>query len=152
VLTEVTVGIVVLVVTTLLTGTQPGRAATEAAAVRTASGPTLGASATVPFDLGASGGRGKVQIDLTPGRSGENTVQAVVFGPDGGITTVPEVRLTFTLSGQNLGPLDARLENKGGYWGSDTLNLPLTGVWTMKVTVRTTDIDQATVSKRIRVG
>lgn len=152
VLTEVTVGVMVLVVTTLLTGTQPGRAETEAVAAQEAAQPILGASASVPFDLGPTGGRGKAQIDLTPGRSGENTVQVVTYGPDNGIVTVPEVRLTFTLADRKLGPLDARLEDKGGYWGSDTLNLPLPGVWTMAVTVRTTDVDQVTVKQDIRIG
>jgi copper transport protein len=142
----------VLVVTTLLTGTQPGRAETEAVAAQEAAQPILGASATVPFDLGPTGGRGKAQIDLTPGRSGENTVQVVTYGPDNGIVTVPEVRLTFTLAGRKLGPLDAKLEDKGGYWGSDTLNLPLPGVWTMAVTVRTTDVDQVTVKQDIHIG
>jgi copper transport protein len=152
VLTEVTVGVMVLVVTTLLTGTQPGRAETEAVAAQQAASPTLGASATVPFVVGSAAGRGKAQVDLTPGRSGENTVQVVTYGPDSGIVTVPEVRLTFTLADQELGPLDAKLEDKGGYWASDSLNLPLPGVWTMKVTVRTTDIDQVTVKQDIRIG
>jgi copper transport protein len=152
VLTEVTVGVMVLVVTTLLTGTQPGRAETEAVDAQQAASPTLGASATVPFVVGSAAGRGKAQVDLTPGRSGENTVQVVTYGPDSGIVTVPEVRLTFTLADQELGPLDAKLEDKGGYWASDSLNLPLPGVWTMKVTVRTTDIDQVTVKQDIRIG
>ncbi|MDQ0787930.1 copper resistance CopC/CopD family protein [Streptomyces sp. B3I8] len=152
VLAEVTVGVMVLMVTTLLTGTQPGRAETEAVAAQEAASPILGASAAVPFVVGAPGGRGKAQVDLTPGRAGENTVQVVTYGPDDGIVTVPEVRLTFTLGDQKLGPLDAKLEDQGGYWTSDALNLPLPGVWTMKVTVRTTDVDQVTVKKDIRIG
>ncbi|KPI02350.1 hypothetical protein OK074_5351 [Actinobacteria bacterium OK074] len=148
---EVTVGIVVLVITTLLTGTQPGRADAEAAAAQSsqATGSRAGASVSVPFDVGAGGGQGKVQIDMTPARVGENTIQAVVFGPDGGIATVPELRLTFTETARKLGPLNANLQDLGGYWGTDTLNLPLAGTWTMNVTVRTTDIDQVTVSKTV---
>ncbi|MGW7263191.1 copper resistance protein CopC [Streptomyces sp. NPDC054842] len=153
VLAEVTLGIVVLVITTVLTGTQPGRAAQEAASsgAETAGRPA-DTTITVPFDVGTPGGHGKVQIDLGPGRVGENTVQAVVFGPDGGIATVPELRLGFTLAAQKIGPLDARLTDRGGYWGTDGVNLPLPGTWTMKVTVRTTDIDQVTVSKTVRIG
>jgi copper transport protein len=152
VLTEVTVGVMVLVVTTVLTGTQPGRAETETIAAQETASPVLGASAAVPFVVGAPGGRGKAQVDLTPGRAGENSVQVVTYGPDDGIVTVPEVRLTFTLKDQKLGPLDAKLEDQGGYWTSDAVNLPLPGIWTMKVTVRTTDIDQVTVEKDIRIG
>ncbi|MER6354875.1 copper resistance protein CopC [Streptomyces sp. NPDC001634] len=152
VLAEITIGIVVLVITTLLTGTQPGRAATEAAASTVAADQPLGSTTMIPFDVGTPGGHGKVQIELTPGRVGENQVQAVLYGPDGGIATVPELRLTFTFKERNIGPLDAKLTDRGGYWAADALNLPLAGVWTMKATVRTTDIDQVTVSKTVRIG
>lgn len=79
-------------------------------------------------------------------------MQAVIFGPDGGIATVPELRLTFTLPKQDVGPIDAQLTDKGGYWATDGLTLPLAGTWTMKATVRTTDIDQVTVSKTVNIG
>jgi copper transport protein len=152
VLAEVTVGIVVLVITTVLTGTQPGRAATETAASAAAADRPTSSTTLVPFDVGTPGGHGKVQIELAPGRVGENSVQAVILGPDGGIATVPELRLTFTLAAQKIGPLDAELTDKGGYWGTDGLTLPLAGTWTMRVTVRTSDIDQVTVSKTVKIG
>ncbi|SFG20949.1 copper transport protein [Streptomyces mirabilis] len=154
VLVEVVVGIVVLVITTLLTGTQPGRAATEAAAASAtaAAGETTASTTTIPFDVGTKGGHGKVQIELSPSRVGENSVQAVIYGPDGGFATVPELRLTFTLESQQIGPIDAELTDKGGYWAADGVTLPVGGTWTMKVTVRTTDIDQVTVSKTVKIS
>jgi copper transport protein len=154
VLVEVVVGIVVLVITTLLTGTQPGRAATEAAAASAteAAGQATASMTTIPFDVGTKGGHGKVQIQLTPSRVGENSVQAVIYGSDGGFATVPELRLTFTLESQQIGPIDAELTDKGGYWAADGVTLPVAGTWTMKATVRTTDIDQVTVSKTVKIG
>ncbi|MER5384292.1 copper resistance protein CopC [Streptomyces sp. NPDC002688] len=151
VLAEVTVGILVLVITTMLTGTQPGRAATETAAAVAAADRPTSSTTVVPFDVGTPGGHGKVQVELSPGRVGENSVQAVIIGPDGGLATVPELRLTFTLESQKVGPIDAEVTDKGGYWTSDGLTLPLPGTWTMKVTVRTTDIDQITVSKKVKI-
>ncbi|WP_259407861.1 copper resistance CopC/CopD family protein [Streptomyces akebiae] len=154
VLAEFTVAVVVLVITTVLTGTLPGRAAAEIAeeSAGQAAGGVTASSSTVPFDVGTPNGHGKVQIDLGPGRVGKNSVQAVVFGPDDGIATVPELRLTFTLEAQKIGPIDAKLTDRGGYWATDTLQLPLPGTWTMKLTVRTTDIDQVTVEKSVRVS
>ncbi|QOV47643.1 copper resistance protein CopC/CopD [Streptomyces chromofuscus] len=154
VLAEFMTAVLVLVIATLLTITLPGRAATESAAAATAADPgePTASSSLVPFDVGTPNGHGKVQLDLAPGKVGRNQVQAVVFGPDGGIVTVPELRLTFTLRAQDVGPIDAELENRGGYWGTDKLRLPLPGVWTMKITIRTTDIDQVTVEKDVRVG
>ncbi|MBD9704105.1 copper resistance protein CopC/CopD [Streptomyces sp. ID01-12c] len=154
VLAEFTVAVVVLVITTVLTGTLPGRAAAEIAeeSAGQAAGGVTASTSVVPFDVGTPNGHGKVQIDLGPGRVGKNSVQAVVFGPDDGIATVPELRLTFTLKSQKIGPIDAKLTDRGGYWATDTLQLPLPGKWTMKLTVRTTDIDQVTVEKSVRVS
>lgn len=155
VLAEVAVGVAVLVITTVLTTTLPGRAAAEAAeAAKDAPVPgVIGASSTmIPFDVGTPGGHGKVQITLEPGRVGENTVQVVVFGPDDGFAVVPELRLSFSLPSKDIGPLDAGLTDLGGYWGTNTLNLPIAGTWTMKVTVRTSDVDQVSVSRKVKIG
>ena len=153
VLAEVAVGVVVLVITTVLGGTLPGRAAAEAAQAPATAGGLAAASVTnVPFDVGTPGGRGKVQITLDPGRVGDNTVQAVVFGPDGGISSVPELRLSLTLPAQRIGPLDAKLTDQGGYWGTNSLTLPIAGTWTMKVTVRISEIDQVSVTKSVRIA
>lgn len=155
VLAEVAIGVAVLGITTILTGTLPGRAAAEAAGSETASD-TVGIPATsvsmVPFDVGTPNGHGKVQITLDPGRVGANSVQAVVFGPDDGISTVPELRLSFTLAAQKIGPLPADVTDRGGYWAADSVNLPIAGEWTMTVTVRVSDLDQVTVTKKVRIA
>ncbi|MFJ2162302.1 copper resistance protein CopC [Streptomyces sp. NPDC087856] len=149
VLVEVAVGVAVLVVTTLLTNTLPGRAAADAQQTATPAGIPAASVTTVPFRVGDAGG--KVQITLDPGRVGENSVEAVVYGPDGGFATVPELRLSFTLPAQKIGPLDADIKDEGGYWGTNSLNLPIAGTWTMKVTVRTSDVDQVSVSRAVRI-
>ncbi|MCL8014549.1 copper resistance protein CopC [Streptomyces sp. AS02] len=149
VLAEVAVGAAVLAVTTVLTSTLPGRAQAEAAAQSPA---VVGASVTnVPFDVGTPGGRGKVQITLDPGRVGDNSIEALVFGPDGGVSVVPELRISFTLPAKDIGPLDAELTDKGGYWGNSFLNLPIAGKWEMKVTVRTSEVDQVSETRTVVV-
>ncbi|WP_235991116.1 copper resistance CopC/CopD family protein [Streptomyces ureilyticus] len=153
VLAEVVVGVVVLLLTTVLTGTQPGRAATETQDAPTApTGQPTTSMTLIPFDVGTPNGKGKVQIVLEPGRVNENSVQAIVISQNGGVATVPEVRLTFTLAAEKIGPIDAELTDQGGYWATNSLNLPLPGTWTMNVTVRTSDIDQVTVSKKVRIS
>ncbi|WP_030682885.1 copper resistance CopC/CopD family protein [Streptomyces cellulosae] len=159
VLAEVGVGFVVLVLSTVLSGTLPGRAAAEAAqsaqsAQAAQSGGVQTASVTtIPFDTGTPGGYGKAQITLIPGAgAGEYSVEAVVYGPDGGLSSVPELRLSFTLPAQDIGPLNADLTDKGGYWATDALTLPIAGDWTMKVTVRISEIDQASETKKVRLG
>ncbi|RZU29898.1 copper transport protein [Streptomyces sp. BK022] len=149
VLAEAAVGVVVLVLTTLLTSTLPGRAAEEAATAET--GIPAASVTTVPFTVGENG-RGKVQITFDPGRVGPNSVQAVVYGANGALAAVPELRITMTLPAQRLGPLDTGITDRGGYWATNSFNLPIPGTWTMKVTVRVSDLDQVTVSRRVRVA
>ncbi|WP_328658255.1 copper resistance CopC/CopD family protein [Streptomyces sp. NBC_00334] len=156
VLAEAVVAAAVLAVTTVLTGTPPGRAAEEAARTAAPAGGVLPASVTtIPFEIGTAGrgtvGRGTVQITLDPGRTGDNAVQAVVFGPDGSLAAVPELRLSFTLADQHVGPLHADLVDRGGYWSANTVTLPLPGNWTMKATVRVSETDQVSGTRRIRV-
>ncbi|MCY0939926.1 copper resistance CopC/CopD family protein [Streptomyces antarcticus] len=147
---EAVLGVVVLAITTLLTGTQPSRAAGGTAAAATAREPQAKV-VTVPFDMGTAGRSGTAQITLAPGRVGENTVEVVVFSADGGLATVPELRLTLTQEDQGIGPLDARLKNQKGYWAAYDLRLPMPGEWTLNLTVRTTDIDQVTVRESVRI-
>jgi copper transport protein len=153
VLAEVVVGIVVLVLSTVLSGTLPGRAAAEAERTAQASGLQTASVTTIPFDTGTPGGYGKAQITLVPGTTaGDYAVEAVVYGPDGGLSAVPELRLSFTLPSQDVGPIDAELTDKGGFWATDSLNLPIAGNWTMKVTVRITEIDQVSEAKTVPLG
>ncbi|MFB7780027.1 copper resistance CopC/CopD family protein [Streptomyces bauhiniae] len=149
VLAEAAVGVVVLVLTTLLTSTLPGRAAEEAATADT--GIPAASVTTVPFTVGENG-RGKVQITFDPGRVGSNSVQAVVYGANGALAAVPELRITMTLPAQRLGPLDTGITDRGGYWATNSFDLPIPGTWTMKVTVRVSDLDQVTVSRTVRVA
>jgi copper transport protein len=153
VLAEVAVGVLVLVLTTVLTGTETGRAS-ETASVSSVAGQPEVSLTLIPYDTGKNtlSGRGKVQVTLEPGRVGRNVVEAIVYGADDSPVGIPELRLTFTLAEQRVGPLDANLVDERGYWGSDTLDLPIAGTWTMKATVRVSDIDQVTVSKTVKVG
>ncbi|MEV6317904.1 copper resistance protein CopC [Streptomyces sp. NPDC051776] len=151
VLAEVLIGVVVLVATTVLTGSEPGRAATETAHEARVPGRPNVSLTVIPFDAGSPAARGKVQITLEPGRVGRNVVEAVVYRSDGSVIAIPELRLTFTLATQRVGPLDAELADQGGYWGSDTLDLPFAGTWRIRATVRVSDVDQATVSKTVKI-
>lgn len=150
VLAEVAVGVVVLVLSTVLSGTLPGRAQAEAAEAGPATGGLPAASLiNVPFAVG--GATGKVQVTLDPGRTGDNSVQAIVYAADGGLATIPELRLSFTLPAKQIGPIDAGLKNLGGYWGTNDLTLPLAGDWRMKATIRVSDVDQVSVTKTVRI-
>ncbi|WP_393059327.1 copper resistance CopC/CopD family protein [Streptomyces sp. LN549] len=156
VLAEVGVAVALLAVTTILTSTEPGRTEEEAArssapaAAPVASGPV---NLTLPFDTGGKNGKGTVRMDLDPGRTGANVVHLWIDDIDGKAMDVPEVKLAFTLKSKDIGPLPAlpvRLTE--GHWTSTGIQIPIAGDWSVAVTVRTSDIDQTTVDKNVKIG
>ncbi|MEU8958859.1 copper resistance protein CopC [Streptomyces sp. NPDC048518] len=155
VLTETGIAVVLLAVTTILTTTEPGRTEEEAANATSAaaaqrSGPL---NVKVPFDTGGTDGKGTVQLDLDPGRSGSNTLHLYVKRPNGSAFDVPEVKVSFTLKAKDLGPLPVAPDHIAtGHWSANGVQIPMAGNWKIAVTVRTSDIDQITVQKNAQIG
>lgn len=156
VLAEVGVAVVLLAVTTVLTSTEPGRTEEEAARTSTAaSAPTTAGpiAVSLPFDTGGRNGKGTVRMDIDPGRTGANGLHIWIDGPDGQPMDVPEVKLAFTLASKDIGPLPVvpdRLTE--GHWTASGVQIPMAGNWKMAVTVRTSDIDQTTIAKNVKIG
>ncbi|MFF3886648.1 copper resistance CopC/CopD family protein [Streptomyces sp. NPDC001914] len=154
VLAEAGVAVVLLAVTTALTATEPGRTA-EAARQATASaaqrsGPL---SLKLPFDTGGEDGKGTVEVTLDPARVGGNQMHVFVYRPNGKAFDVPEVKVAFTLTAKNIGPLPVTPDRVAtGHWAASSVQIPLAGDWKIAVTVRTSDIDQATVNKNAQIG
>lgn len=157
VLVETAVAVVLLAVTTILTSTEPGRTEEEAArgpapaAVTPVTGGQV--SLSLPFDTGGQNGKGTVRLDISPGGTGSNNVHLWVDGPGNRPLDVPEVKLAFTLEAKDIGPLPVvpdRLTE--GHWTASNVQIPIAGDWKVAVTVRTSDIDQATIDKNVKIG
>ncbi|CAM5472818.1 copper resistance protein CopC [Streptomyces abikoensis] len=160
VLAEAGVAVVLLAVTTLLTGTQPGRAETEqrqaapSGGARTtapaASGP---AEVSVPYDTGGANGRGTALIRIDPARSGNNSLDVSVTDPAGKAVDVPELEVSFTEKQKNIGPLRTALKRtSAGRWRATGFQLPMAGTWQLTLTVRTSDIDQITEIRNVKIN
>ncbi|MER7758375.1 copper resistance protein CopC [Streptomyces sp. NPDC097619] len=156
VLAEAGVAVVLLAVTTNLTSTEPGRAA-EQETGRTGSSsaavPNRPIKISLPFDTGGEDGKGTARLELDPGRTGSNTLHLWLDRPNGRPLDAPEVRVSFTLPAKDIGPLPLTPDHAGtGHWTSSGVQLPLAGTWRIDVTVRTSDIDQTTVNKNVKIG
>ncbi len=160
VLAEAGVAVVLLAVTTVLTQTEPGRTEQDAkvaaatSSVTSATGQGSGAvSLTMPFDTGGANGKGVVSVDLDPAQTGDNSLHIYVEGPDGTPVDVPEVQIALTLAAQDIGPLPVAPDHiTTGHWSASGVQIPMAGDWKVEVTVRTSDIDQVTVSKNAQIG
>lgn len=157
VLTEAAVAVVLLAVTTVLTSTEPARTEEEAGRGRAASGaaavPNRPIDVRLPFDTGGVDGKGTVQLTLDPGRTGANALHIYVLRPNGRALDVPEVKVSFTLKAKDIGPLPVLPDRiQTGHWTASGVQLPMAGEWLMQVTVRTSEIDQTTIEKNVKIG
>ncbi|MFG3202392.1 copper resistance CopC/CopD family protein [Streptomyces sp. NPDC048192] len=159
VLAEAGVAVVLLAVTTWLTQTEPGRTELDAKAASSSSAgsataPSNGAlTLDMPFDTGGANGKGVVSVDLDPARVGGNEMHVYVQRPGGQAFDIPEVKIAFTLETKKIGPLPVTPEHiTTGHWSASGVQIPMAGDWKIAVTVRTSDIDQVTVSKNAQIG
>lgn len=159
VLAEAGVAVVLLAVTTALTQTEPGRTEVEARAATSSSAPSSSSSAEgavtldMPFDTGGENGKGLVRLDIDPARVGGNEMHLYVQRTDGRPYDIPEVKVALSLAAKDLGPLPVvpdRIDT--GHWAASGVQIPLAGDWKIEVTVRTSDIDQVTVTKNAQIG
>ncbi|GAA2064310.1 copper resistance protein CopC [Streptomyces albiaxialis] len=156
---ETAIAVVLLAVTTVLTSTEPGRTEEQARAAGSggeqrgkASGPVR---LTVPFDTGGPKGKGTAKLRISPGRSGDNTLDLRTTAPGGEPLDAPEVKVSLTLPAKDVGPLPVKpapVEGEKGHWKATSVQLPMAGKWKIAITIRTSDIDQTTETKTARVG
>ncbi len=160
VLAEAGVAVVLLAVTTVLTSTEPGRTEEEAKAATSASSSSSSDSdgtgaltLDMPFDTGGQDGKGLVRLDINPARVGGNVMHVYVERPNGRAFDVPEVKVAFTLTAKEIGPLPVNPDRVAtGHWTANEVQIPMAGDWEVAVTVRTSDIDQVTVDKNAQIG
>ena len=141
---EVAATAVVLALSSLLVQVDPGRV--QAAKEKSISG--VGKSETLTTDLYT------VQFNIYPVELGEyNTVHAFLYSPAGAPLRAEEWQLTARLLDP---PLEAApqpiagLETGNQALGS--LSFPLAGTYELTFTIRTTEIDRATVKTTVEVG
>ncbi|MFE1832790.1 copper resistance CopC/CopD family protein [Streptomyces sviceus] len=162
VLAEAGVAVVLLAVTTVLTQTEPGRTEQDAKAAKAASssssasdpsGSSGALTLDMSFDTGGTDGKGVVTVDFDPARVGGNEMHVYVQRPNGRAFDIPEVKLALTLEAKKIGPLAVTPDRIAtGHWSASNVQIPMAGDWKVAVTVRTSDIDQTTVSKNAQIG
>ncbi|MGH3782100.1 MAG: copper resistance protein CopC [Pseudonocardiaceae bacterium] len=142
VLAEAALGAAVLGVTAMLVNAEPGRTATTA--------PPGPAHHVIRYDTGGRNGQGQLIVDIDPAATGPNTVRITVEDPHGAPHEVPELHSTLNL--RQLGPLAVALVHTApGEYVAQAVQLPYRGTWQLRVTVRTSDIDETTVATPIDI-
>jgi copper transport protein len=103
------------------------------------------------FTTNLSSSLGSVQVEIDPAGVGNNSVHLYAYTADNKPQRVEEWRATAALPSAGIEPLDIPILPFTDNHASGEVNLPKAGDWSIKVTIRTTEIDQATVTTTVPV-
>jgi copper transport protein len=142
VMAELAVTAVVLGVTAALVQIPPPRTASAAESAAT---PTT-ISQTVS-DASVS-----LQVDVFPATVGNNSIHLYAYTLDNKPLPVVEWTATAALPAKGIEPIEVPLLRITDFHAIGDIALPMAGEWTLKFTVRTSDIDQSTLTMTAKVS
>jgi FixH len=103
-------------------------------------------SATAAFNTGGPGGRGDVNITVTPAVLGPNQVRVSVTGSEGKPYRPQQIQVALELPARHLGPLAVPVKADGpGRYASGSVTMTITGQWQLQITIRSDAFDETTV-------
>ena len=137
---EVAVGLCILALTAVLVNAEPGRTAYAVPVNR-----------SVAFNTGGPGGSGTVNVIVDPAKVGSNTLHLSILDPTGQQKQVAEVDAALALPSRQLGPLPVTLTNAGPGHYLATTPISIAGTWQLRITVRTDETDETTLTIPVEV-
>jgi copper transport protein len=141
VVVELGITAVVLALTTVLVQTTPARTAeaNEAGAV------------DLPFTATATSTLYSLQVEVDPADVGRNDVHLYAYTPDGKPRPVVEWRATAALPAAGVEPIDIPLLKLTDNHATGQFSVPSAGEWQLRFTLRTSEIDQASVTVTVPI-
>jgi len=137
---ECVIGMLILVASSILVESAPGRLA--------ASGPT---DVSVPFNTGTVSG--SVLVVVSPAVLGQNQMHLYFSGTNGLPYSPVQVIASFTLASAGIGPLSTTVEQDGpGHFVDLPVSLGFRGTWTLAITVRSDNFDETTLDVPVPVS
>ncbi|WP_199716710.1 copper resistance CopC/CopD family protein [Micromonospora musae] len=137
---ELAITAVVLGVTATLVQTPPARTAAETAGVEAGY-----FSSTLTSTLL------NIQVELDPAERGNNSLHLYAYTKDNRPQPVVEWKATAALPSAGIEPIEIPLLPLSDSHATGEINLPASGDWQLKLTARTSDIDQATVTATVPI-
>jgi copper transport protein len=142
VLAELAITAVVLGVTAALVQIPPPRTASAAESAGTST--TISQTIT---DKSVS-----LQVDVFPATVGNNSLHLYAYTPDNKPLPVVEWTATAALPAKGIEPIEVPLLRITDFHAVGDIALPSAGDWTLKFTVRTSDIDQSTLTMTAKIS
>jgi len=141
VVAELAITAVVLGVTANLVQTTPAR--TAAANVAGSSAGYFSSTLTSPLY--------SLQVELDPAERGNNSIHLYAYTPDNRPQPVKEWKATAALPSAGIEPIEIPLLGLTDNHAYGEISLPAAGQWQLRFTLRTTEIDQATVTATVPI-
>jgi copper transport protein len=107
---------------------------------------------TIHFDTGGPDGKGTIHLVVVPPKVGVATMHLATVGEDGRPTDPDEVRAAAKLTDPDVGPITLKVAKSSATHYVSLPIFPLAGRWTIAVTIRTSDVDQVTVTAPVDIG
>ena len=146
---ELVLAMTVLGLTSAIVATAPATPPAAAGMGDMAGGAMMATGPYLATLDGPAGSGERVSVEVTPGHVGSNQITIAVQDAMGMARAVPEVTARLFLPPAGLGPLPVDLTSQGPGAFTGTVTLPQHGTWRLDVTVRTSDIDQHTLSTQL---
>ena len=109
-------------------------------------------SAAVAFNTGGPGGRGDINVTMTPAALGPNQIRVSVTNSAGKPYSPQQLAVSLELPARHLGPLAVALKPTGrGRYASESITMTITGQWQLQITIRSDAFDETTVAIPIPV-
>ncbi|HEY3907427.1 MAG TPA: FixH family protein [Streptosporangiaceae bacterium] len=109
-------------------------------------------NAAVVFNTGGPGGRGNINITMTPAALGSNQISVSVTNGAGKPYSPKQLNVSLELPARHLGPLAVALKSTGpGRYTSQSVTMTITGQWQLQIAIRSDAFDETTVTIPIPV-
>jgi copper transport protein len=139
VLIELGVAVAVVAIASVLVQSTPARNA------------TAGADTSGPYSVTLTNALYQLQVDIEPLATGLNTLHLYAYTPTGAPIKVLEWHATAALPAQGIEPVDIPLVVLTDNHVSGQVAMLNAGAWTLRFTLRTSELDQASVSQQVPV-
>ncbi|GAA1638125.1 copper resistance CopC/CopD family protein [Catellatospora bangladeshensis] len=140
---EVAIAAVVLAVTGALTQTTPARTAQETAQLP---------AQPVIYSTTLTSSQWTLQVEVDPAKLGDNAVHLYAYKPDGSPQPVVEWKATASLPSAGVEKVAFPMLKLTDNHASGQVSLPTPGDWQLTFTLRTSEIDQASVTATVPIS
>jgi copper transport protein len=140
---ELSIAAVVLGVTAALTQTTPARTA-EAVAQAPPLPPPI-------YSSTLEAAKFRLQVEIDPAKTGDNLVHLYAFTPAGQPQRVEEWKVTASLPSAGIDQVNVPVLKINDNHATGTISLPAPGQWQFQFTLRTSEIDQDSVTAQVPI-